>query len=118
MKATIKKISMKTVTPANKPSFNKIVIEADVVFNDKGEVRTYKSEMSPEYAKKYFNYCGVSSKQAIGMKCEVTLRRREYEKDGEIRTFTEIKYLNLLDDESGKPIIMPKETSGSENLGF
>lgn len=118
MKATIKKIYKKTVKTPN-TTFDKICIDCDVVINEKNEVKTYKSEMSPEYAKKYFNFCKLSSVDAIGHPCEVTLRKRQYTNAaGEERTYTEIKYLNIL-GEDGKPIIMRKEAvSPVEDVGF
>lgn len=119
MKATIKKISQKNIKTTTGKQFSKFVIECDVVMNDKGEIRSYRSEMSMEYAKKYFTYCEVGSKDLIGRPCEVTLRKRAYTTaDGEDRTITEIKYLNLLDHE-GKPIIMPSENAASAaDFGF
>lgn len=118
MRATIKKIYKKTVKTPN-VTFDRICIDCDVVVNDKNEVKTYRSEMTPDYAKKYFNYCGLSSTAAIGRPCEVTLRKRQYiNAAGEERTYTEIKYLNIL-GEDGKPIIMRKEAaSPAEDVGF
>lgn len=118
MKATIKKISQKNIKTTTGKLFSKFVIECDVTMNDKGEIRTYRSEMSMEYAKKYFTFCGVPSKDLIGKPCEVTLRKRGYTTaDGEERTITDIKYLNLLDDE-GKPMIMVSENAVTADFGF
>lgn len=118
MKATIKKIAQKNIKTQTGKQFTKFVIECDVQVNDKGEIRTYRSEMSMDYAKRYFNFCGVSSKDLIGKECEVTLRKRAYTaNDGTPRTITEIKYLNLLNDE-GCPIIMPSEGDAKADFGF
>lgn len=120
MKAIIKNIAKKTITTKDGRKFDKIVISADVVINDKnGEVRTYKSEMSVDYAKRYFAFCGLSSKELPGRECDVTLRKREFQtKEGETRYVTEIKYLNMIGAD-GLPVIMKNKTEESaEDLGF
>lgn len=96
--------------------FKVLDFEVEVVLNEeKGEVRTLRGSMSEEYARKYFKYCGRSTREALGEEVEVITRKRKYEKGGEERTITEVKFLNLLDDE-GKAIIMPKE--GATELDF
>ena len=106
MKATIKKYVLRTCKGAN-GSFQVLDIFVDVV-NDKNEVRTYRGQMGAEYAKKYFAYCGVTTKATIGQPCEISLVKEQYTtKDGEQRQVTKIKYFNLL-DENNKPIIMYK----------
>lgn len=106
MKATVKKYVLRTCKGAN-GSFQVLDIFADVV-NDKNEVRTYRGQMGAEYAKKYFAYCGVTTKATIGTQCEISLVKEQYTtKDGEQRQVTKIKYFNLL-DENNKPIIMYK----------
>lgn len=118
MKATIKKIGIKHITTKTGVKFDKIVIDCDVVMNDKNEVRTYTAEMSCDYAKRYFNYCGVSSKEAIGRPCDVTLRKREYTKsDGTTGVWTDIKWFNLLDSE-GNAIILRKQEMPGEEVPF
>lgn len=119
MKAIIKKISQKNIKTQTGKQFSKFVIEADVTVNDNGEIRTYRSEMNMDYAKKYFTFCGVASKDLVGKRCEVTLRKRGYTTaDGQERTVTEIKYLNLLDAD-GKAIIMPSDQSTTTtDFGF
>lgn len=116
MKAYIRKIYMKNVVAKNGTKFDKVVIECDCV-DENSRVKTRVAEMSKEYAIKYFNYCGVSSAEAIGKQCEVTLQRRMFEdKNGEMRTFESIKYLNLLNDE-GERIIMAKDET-KQDLPF
>lgn len=57
---------------------------------------------------KYFEHCGVKTKDTIGTPCEISLVKEQYTtKDGEQRQVTKIKYFNLL-DENNKPIIMYK----------
>lgn len=119
MKATIKRIAKKDIATKSGKKFSKFVVEADVVVNENGEIRTYRSEMSMDYAKAYFEYCGVSSKDLVGRHCDVTLRKRAFTTaDGQERYVTEIKYLNLLDAE-GKSIIMPSaKTTTDTDFGF
>lgn len=106
MRATIKRYVLRTCKGAN-GSFQVLDIFADVV-NDKNEVRTYRGQMGAEYAKKYFEHCGVKTKETIGLPCEISLVKEQYTtKDGEQRQVTKIKYFNLL-DENNKPIIMYK----------
>ena len=118
MKAIIRKVGIKHITTTTGKKFDKIVIECDCIVDDKGTIKTYKSEMSPDYAKRYFGYCGLSSSQLPGKECEVTLRRRAFTSpDGKLGAVTEIKYLNML-DANGNPIIMRQETTSTEDIGF
>lgn len=118
MKATIKKVSMKHITTQSGKKFDKVVITCDVVTDERGTLKTYNSEMNPDYAKRYFRHCGLTSKDLPGMPCDVILRRRAFtDKDGRDGAVTEIRWLNMLDKE-GKPIIMPKEETSTEDLGF
>ena len=66
-----------------------------------------------EFAKKYFTYCGIKTKDLIGKEVECVLAKRSYEKDGEARVVNYIKYLNVL-DENGNAIYLPKEDTNSE----
>lgn len=109
MKAIIRKITMKKVNTKDGRQFDKIRIECDCIEPETNRVRTRAAEMSLEYAKDYFNYCGISSKQAIGMEVSVTMQKRAFnDANGELRTFEEIKYVNFL-DENGNAIIMNKK---------
>lgn len=108
MKAIIRKIGVKHIQATNGQKFDKVRIECDVIMED-GRVKSRGSEMSMDYAKKYFNFCNISSKDAVGMEVDVVLQKRAFTgQDGETHTFEEIRYLNFL-DKDGKPIIMPKE---------
>lgn len=114
MRAVIRKIYMKNVQTATGKKFDKVCIECDVIDEETKYVRTRTAEMSPEYATKYFNYCGISSKDAIGMEVNVELQKRIFNgADGQLKTFTSIKYLNFIDSE-GKPIIMAKKGRKSD----
>lgn len=110
MKATIKRVSMKTVeVKATGVKFDKVVITCDVHLPDSDRVLTKNAEMSVDWAKKYFGYCGLSSRDLPGMPCEVTMQKRAFtNQDGIDCTVNEIKYLNMLDAD-GKPIILRKE---------
>ena len=117
MKAIIKKIYMKNVQTSTGKKFDKICLECDCIDEETNYIRTRTAEMSPEYATKYFNFCGISSKQAIGMEVNVELQKRAFNgADGQLKTFTSIKYLNFL-DENGEPIIMAKKEE-QNNLPF
>lgn len=119
MKAIIRNVSKKTISTRTGTKFDKIVILCDVVNDKTKEVKQYKSEMSVDYAKRYFKFCGLSSKDLPGKECDATLRRRQFTtKEGNEAYVTEIKYLNVL-DEHGEPIIMRnKEETTAEDLGF
>lgn len=79
------------------------------VKTEAGEVKTYKGTMSADYAKRYFEYCKTTTKDTLGKEVEIKLRKRIWTtSDGEERTVTEVKFMNLL-DENGNPIVMPKE---------
>ena len=93
--------------------FKLFEFKADVKINDKGDVKTLKGSYGEEFAKKYFTYCGVKTKDLIGKEVEVVVAKRSYEKDGETRVVNYIKYLNVLDSE-GKPIYLPKDDEESE----
>lgn len=110
------KIELKTYNTKDGKKFKKVEFTCDVKINDKGDIRTVRGSYSEDFARKYFEFCGVKTKDAIGTEVDVTLAKRTYKADdGDERTISYIKFLNLLDDE-GKKIIMPKE--GSEALDF
>lgn len=108
MEAIIKKIYKKTFTTATGKQFDRLFIDCDCVIDDKGTLRTYKASFNPDYAKKYFkDFCGFSSKELVGKKCTVSLRRRVYiTKAGDNATVTEV-YRLYLNGEDGKPMYMP-----------
>lgn len=93
--------------------FKLFEFKADVKINDKGDVKTLRGSYGEEFAKKYFTYCGVKTKDLIGKEVECVLAKRSYEKDGESRVVNYIKYLNVL-DENGKAIYLPKEDTNTE----
>lgn len=116
MKAKLKKIERKEYkTKDGKQKFSKIEFTCDVQVDAKGTVKTLKGSYSEEFARKYFEYCNVKTKDLIGETVEVVLAKRSYSNEkGEDRTVTFIKFLNVLKD--GKPVIMPK--AEGEELDF
>lgn len=116
MKGTLKRIEIKEYETKDKKKFKKVEFTCDVKIDDKGSIKTYKGSYSVEFAKKYFEYCDVKTKDLIGKQVECILGKRSYErKDGEEVTITYIKFLNVL-DENGNAIIMPKDTE--QDLDF
>ena len=87
--------------------FNKVIFTVDVYTGENSIIKQYKGSMGEEYARKYFNYVGIKTKDLIGKMVDVTLQKRVYTINGEEHTITEIKWLNVL-DENGKPIYMTK----------
>lgn len=116
MNGTITKILKKECTTSDGKKFSVLDISCNVLWNEEsGEIKQLKSSMSLDYAKKYFEYCHMSTKDAIGKKVNVIVSKKEItKKDGTVGIYTFIKYLNFL-DENDKPIIMPKEEN---NIGF
>lgn len=116
MNATITKILKKDCTTSDGKKFSVLDITCNVLWDEeRGEIKQLKSSMSLDYAKKYFEYCHITTKDAIGKKVNVIVSKKEFtKKDGTNRIYTFIKYLNFL-DENNNPIIMPKEES---NIGF
>lgn len=109
MKAKLIKIEKKELkTKDGKNKFNVIEFTCDVKINDKGDIKTYKGSYGEEFARKYFAYCNVKTKDLIGKTVDVSTAKRSYEYNGETRTVTYIKFLNVL-DEDGQVIRMPKE---------
>lgn len=111
MEGILKKIEKNEYkTKDGKKTFTKIEFTCDVRIDDKGSIKTLKGSYSEEFARKYFEYCGVKTKELIGQKVECIIAKRVYENDkGEERIVTFIRFLNVL-DENGKPIVMPKDT--------
>lgn len=110
MRGIIKGFKIRKVETKDGKSFEMLDYTADIVINDKGEIKTLKGSMSVEYARKYFAYCGVKTADLVNKEVAVTLAKRKYENaDGEERTVNFIKYLNVLNDE-GEPIYMNKDT--------
>lgn len=116
MKGTLKKIYAKEFTSKEKGNkFKKIILECECE-KENGDIANYKGSMSEDYAKRYFQYCKLTTKDAIGAKVEVVLGKRKFVAENEERTYTYIKFINFLDND-GKPIIMKKEDETTD-LGF
>lgn len=105
----IKKFELKQFETQDGKKFKKLVATIDVKLNDSGDIKTVKGSLSEEYARKYFNYCGVTTKDLVGQNVDVTLAKRAYTDDeGNERQVTYAKFINVLNDE-GHAIIMPKD---------
>ena len=117
MKGKLKKIELKTFkTKDGKKSFNKVEFTCDVTIDDKGTIKTLKGSYSEDFARKYFAYCGIKTKDLIGKEVECIVSKRAYENDkGEERVVNFIRFLNVLDAD-GNAIIMPKENA--DDLDF
>lgn len=117
MIGTLKKIELRECqTKDKKQKFKIVEFTCDVKVDDKGNIKTLKGSYSEEFAKKYFSYCDVKTKDLIGKDVECVTAKREWENDkGEKRIVTFIRFMNVL-DKDGNPIIMPKE--GTEELDF
>ena len=117
MKGTLKKIELKTYsTKDNKRSFSKVEFTCDVQIDDKGSIKTLKGSYSEDFARKYFAFCNVKTKDLIGQQVDCVISKRAYENDkGEERIVNFIRFLNVL-DANGKPIVMPKDSQ--ETLDF
>lgn len=85
------------------------ITTCDIV-DDNGEVRRLKWDVTEKYFKSYAKFCGyTSTKEMIGAKVSVIIARREYEdKEGVLKRYTFIKYLNFVDDATGELFIMNK----------
>lgn len=110
MKGKLKKIEVREFENKDKKKFKKVCFEVDVVTDEeRGYINTLRGSYSVEFAKKYFEYCDVKTKDLIGKEVGVILAKRKYENaEGEERTTTFIKFLNVL-DENGEAILMPKD---------
>ena len=109
MKAILREVKLIECKNSTGAKFRLVEFKADVKINDKGDIKTLKGSYGEEFAKKYFTYCGVKTKDLIGKE----VAKRSYEKDGESRVVSYIKYLNVLDKE-GNPIYLPKDNEDSE----
>lgn len=110
MKAKLIKIEKKELKTKDGKKFTKVEFTCDVVLNDKGDIKTYKGAYSEEFARKYFAYCNVKTKDLVGKQVDVSLAKRSYEHNGETKTISYIKFLNCL-NENGEPIFLPKENT-------
>ena len=116
MKAVLKKISKRECKTKKGTKFSVIDYTCDVEYSN-GEVKTLRGSMSVDYAKKYFEYCGMTSQTAINKDVEVVVAKRKYIDSNENeRTINFVKFMNFI-DENGNKIIMKSETS-EEDIDF
>lgn len=117
MKGKLKKIELKEFTTRDgKKKFKKVVFTCDVQVDEAGTIKTLTGSYSEDYAKKYFDYCEVKTKDLIGKEVECVIAKRGYQNDkGEDRVVSFIRFMNVIGPD-GTPIIMPKEDV--EDLDF
>lgn len=118
MRGILKKVEVVEIVKKDKTKFKKLNYEVDVIIDsEKKEVRTYKGDMSIDYAKDYVDFCineindekVKKLKDFVGKEVDVTLAKRMYtNKDGEERVYNYIKFLNFL-DKDGNPIFKNKK---------
>ena len=105
----IKKFELKQFEKKDGKKFKKLVATIDIKLNERGDIKTVKGSLSEDYARKYFKYCGVTTKDLVGKNVDVTLAKRAYTDDeGNERQVTYAKFINVLNDEV-HAIIMPKD---------
>lgn len=92
--------------------FDKIIFTCELVID--GDIKNYKFTCSPEYAKKYTNYCKLEkASDWLGKEISAVIAKRSYEDaEGKEQRTTYIKFMNLLVD--GEPVIMPKNEQEGE----
>lgn len=73
---------------------------------DENVITTYSGSYSEDYARKYFEYCGVEAKNLVGTEVDITLDKNE--KSGK----DYIRFMNCLDKE-GNAIIMSKTSNNT-----
>ena len=118
MRGILKKVNVVEIVKKDKTKFKKLNYEVDVVIDtEKKEIKTYKGDMSIDYAKDYVEFCVnelndekvKKLKDFVGKEVDVTLAKRMYtNKDGEERVYNYIKFLNFI-DKDGNPIFKNKK---------
>lgn len=113
-KGIIGNVTRKDYTTKDDKKFSRINFE--IISNDfKSGV---KGNMSPEYCKKYFGYCGLKGNELSGMPCFFSTKTESFiSSNGKPCKATKIRFLNMI-GENFNPIIMPREEEPVENLGF
>lgn len=114
MKGILKSIEKKEFKTREGRKFEKVVITCDVMLGNKAnDVRTYNGSLGIDYAKKYFEFAGVKSKELVGKEVGIVLAKRAYQdSEGNNKTYEYIKYINILDAQ-GNAIVMPSEKTNS-----
>lgn len=117
MKGILKKIELKEFTKSsNNQKFKRVQVTVDVE-NEHGDIRTLKGTMSEDYAKRYFKFCGETTKTALGKPVEVVTARKKFVVENAERIYTYIKFMNFVNDK-GEPIIMPKDDAAAVELDW
>ena len=118
MRGILKKVDVVEIVKKDKTKFKKLNYEVDVIIDtEKKEIKTYKGDMSIDYAKDYVEFCinelndekVKKLKDFVGKEVDVILAKRMYtNKDGEERVYNYIKFLNFI-DKDGNPIFKNKK---------
>lgn len=118
MRGILKKVDVVEIVKKDKTKFKKLNYEVDVIIDpEKKEIKTYKGDMSIDYAKDYIEFCVneindekvKKLKDFVGKEVDVILAKRMYtNKDGEERVYNYIKFLNFI-DKDGNPIFKNKK---------
>lgn len=112
MKGILKSVELKEFEAKDtKKKFKKLVFKVDVLMNDKDKsVKTYTGSYGEQFARDYFAFCNVKTKDLIGKEVGVVLAKKQMTTaEGETRVIQYVKYLNVLDAE-GKEIVYNKDT--------
>lgn len=110
MKGILKKVELREFKTSEGKKFKKFLFEVDCIIKD-DEIKTLKGSYSEEFARKYFEYCGVKTKELIGKEVGVVTAKKTVIKENQRITFTFIKFINVI-DEYGNPIYLPRESEG------
>lgn len=109
MKGILRKVEVKEYKTREGKKFRKFEFTCDVIVDDKGTIKTRSGSYSEDFARKYFAYCGVQTKDLLGKEVGCVLAKRSYVNgNGEERIVEFIRFLNVL-DKDGNSIVMPKE---------
>lgn len=110
MRGILKKVELREFKTSEGKKFKKFLFEVDCTVKD-NEVKTLKGSYSEEFARKYFEFCGVKTKELIGKEVEVVTAKKSIIKEDQRITYTYIKFINVL-NEAGEAIYLPRENEG------
>lgn len=117
MKAVLKKIEKRDCKTKAGQKFSVIDYTCEVEVNDSGDIKILKGSMNIDYAKKYFEFCKITSKEAINKDVNVVIAKRKYsDSNGADHIVLYIKFLNFLDKDGN--IIVMNTKKDEEDIGF
>lgn len=113
MLGILRKVYVKEFKTKEGKSFKKFMFECDVCKKD-NEVVKRTGSYNLDYAKKYFEFCNVKTKDIVNQEVDCLLANKSFkDKDGNTRVYEYIKFLNVLDN-NHKPIIMKNAETNNE----